>query len=83
MFSCKIYENFKDCFDEQLQTTAFAYILYSQQNFIHSINSEKHDCEAVVHRCSVKKVFSCEFYKISKNTFFYSTPSVAASELCE
>ena len=26
------------------------------------------------------QVFSCEFWKISKNTFFYRTPSVAASE---
>ena len=60
--------------------------------------------EAVVQRCSVKKVFlkfsqnlqkntgarvsfllklqvfSCEFCGISKNTYFYRTPSVAASE---
>ena len=25
-------------------------------------------------------MFSCEFYEISKNTFFYSTPLVAASD---
>ena len=25
-------------------------------------------------------MFSCEFYEISKNTFFYRTPRVAASE---
>ena len=36
------------------------------------------------HRCFPKKgtlaqVFSCEFCKISKNTFFYGTPLVAAS----
>ena len=47
--------------------------------------------EAVVHRCSVKKasnfikkeipaqVFSLEFCEISKNTFLYRTPLVAAS----
>ena len=53
--------------------------------------------EAVVQRCSVKKVFleisqnsqvadeasaqvfSCEFWEISNNTFFYRTPPVAAS----
>ena len=44
--------------------------------------------EAVVWRCSVKKVFlerhlarvfSCEFCKISKSTFFHRTPLVAAS----
>ena len=70
--------------------------------------------EAVVRRCSVKKVFSaisqnsqertyarvsflknfikketlaqvfsCEFCKISKNTFFHRTPLVAASVLCK
>ena len=46
--------------------------------------------EAVVQRCSVKKVFleisqnsqvfSCEFCEISKNTFFHRTPLVAASD---
>ena len=47
--------------------------------------------EAVVRRCFMKKgacnfiknktlaqVFSCEFFDISKNTFFYRTPLVAA-----
>ena len=28
-------------------------------------------------------VFSCEFCKISKNTFRYTTPPVATSELCQ
>ena len=56
-------------------------------NFI--INSP----EAAVRRCSVKKaqacnfikketlaqVFSCKFREISKNTFYYRTPLVAAS----
>ena len=47
--------------------------------------------EAVVQMCSVKKVFlemsqnsqgnTCEFCEISKNTFSYRTPSVAASAL--
>ena len=30
---------------------------------------------------TLAQVFSCEFYEISKNTFFYRTPLVAASEL--
>ena len=40
---------------------------------------------SVAQTCSVKKVFSCEFCEISKNTFFYRTPLVAASEntLCQ
>ena len=52
------------------------------------------DSEAVVPRCSVEKakacnfikketlvqVSSCEFLGIFKNTFFYKTPPVAASE---
>ena len=29
---------------------------------------------------ALAQVFSCEFYEISKNTFFYRTPPVAASE---
>ena len=28
--------------------------------------------EAVIRRCSIKKVFSCEFCKISKNNFFFT-----------
>ena len=51
-----------------------------------------HKKKAVVRRCYVKKVFlkisketlgevfSCEFCEIFKNTFFYRTPLVAASE---
>ena len=35
--------------------------------------------EAVVWRCSATQVFSCAFCKISKNTFYYRTPLVAAS----
>ena len=53
--------------------------------------------EAVVRRCSVKKVFlacnfikketlaqvlSCKFCEISKNNFFYRTPPVAVSVFC-
>ena len=29
------------------------------------------------------QVFSCEFWEIFKNTFFYRTPSVAASKGCK
>ena len=29
---------------------------------------------------TLAQVFSCEFYEISKNTFFYRTPPVAASK---
>ena len=35
--------------------------------------------EAVVRRCSLKKVFSFLFCQISKKAFFYRTPPVAAS----
>ena len=33
-----------------------------------------------IKRETLAQVFSCEFYKISKNTFSYRTPPVAASE---
>ena len=36
--------------------------------------------EAVVQKCSVKKVFSYECCEISKNTFSHRTPLVAAIE---
>ena len=32
-----------------------------------------------IKRETLAQVFSCEFYEISKNTFFYRTPLVAAS----
>ena len=32
---------------------------------------------------TLAQVFSCEFCKISKNTFYYKTPLVAASELLD
>ena len=102
MFSCEFCELFKNtCFIEIYKRLVL-----------------KHQAEAVVQKCSVKKVFleiwqnsqentcarvsfliklqagackfikketlaqvsSCEFCKISKNTFFYSTPLVAASD---
>ena len=82
---------------------------YLLRDYLFTLNTLVHDVrnllqsEAVVRRCSVKKVFlkvflkkvpeacnfikketltqvfSCEFWEISKNTFFYKTPSVAAS----
>ena len=33
-----------------------------------------------INRESLAQVFSCEFCEISKNTFFYRTPPVAASD---
>ena len=49
-----------------------------------------HSSKAVAQRCSVKKVFletsqnslekTCQFCEISKSTFFYRTPPVAASD---
>ena len=35
--------------------------------------------EAVARRCFLVQVFSCEFCEISKNTFCYRAPLVAAS----
>ena len=31
---------------------------------------------------TLAQVFSCEFCEVSKNTFFYRIPLVAASEIC-
>ena len=36
--------------------------------------------KGVLRNFVVKRCFSCEFCKISKNTFSYRTPQVAASE---
>ena len=55
----------------------------------------KHLCQSVffnkvagaacnfIKRETLAQVFSCEFCKISKNTFFYRTPPVAASLFCK
>ena len=37
----------------------------------------------VLQRCSVKKVFSCQFGEISQNIFLHRTPPVAAPEAKE
>ena len=46
----------------------------------------KHLCQSLFFSFSIKQtlaqVFSCEFCEIFKNTFFYRTPPVAASDLC-
>ena len=35
--------------------------------------------ESLFNKDTLAQVFSCEFCEISKNTFFYKTPSMAAS----
>ena len=52
-----------------------------------SQNSQENTCASLFFNNFIKKealaqVFSCKFCKIWKNTFFYRTPPVAASE-CE
>ena len=43
----------------------------------------KHLCQSLFFNkaSDSAQVFSCEFWKISKNIFFYRTPPVAASEM--
>ena len=47
-----------------------------------SQNSQENSCARVVcnfiKKETLARVFSCEFFEISKNTFFYRTPLVAA-----
>ena len=55
-----------------------------QQDFFANVPKDLLNLEAVAQMCSIKKetlaqVFSCEFCEISKNTFSYRTPLVAAS----
>ena len=38
----------------------------------------KHLCQSLFFNKAQAQVFSCEFCEISKNTFFYRTPLVAA-----
>ena len=42
-----------------------------------SQNSQENTCVGVAE--TPTKAFSCEFYEIFKNTFFYRTPPMAAS----
>ena len=46
-----------------------------------SQNSQENTCN-LSKKEALAQVFSYEFYKISKNTFSYRTPPVAASEGC-
>ena len=45
-----------------------------------SQNSQKNTC-IFFNKETLAQVFSCEFCEISKNTFSYRTPLVAASEI--
>ena len=44
-----------------------------------SQNSQENTCAKVSLKETLAQVFSCEFYEISKKTFFYRTPLVAVS----
>ena len=48
------------------------------ENFIIKRGSRLHTCKFIKVE-TLAEVFSCEFCKISKDTFFYRTPLVAAS----
>ena len=43
----------------------------------------KHLCKILFKKETLAQVFSCEFYEISKNAFFYRTPPVATFEICK
>ena len=47
-----------------------------------SQNSQEITC-ARLKKEALAQVFSCEFYEISKDTFSYRTPLVAASNICQ
>ena len=48
-----------------------------------SQNSQENTCVIVsFFKETLTQVFSCELFKISKNTFFYRTPLVATSVIC-
>ena len=47
---------------------------------LHQASSIRHVCNFIKKQI-LAQVFSCEFCEISKNTIFYRTPPVAASEL--
>ena len=40
----------------------------------------KHLCQSLIEKETLAQVFSCGFFKISKNIFSYRTPPVAASD---
>ena len=44
-------------------------------------NSQENTCE--FKKGTMAQVFSCEFFEISKNTFFYRIPPVAVSGMCK
>ena len=46
-----------------------------------SKNSQENTCASCnfIKKETLTQVFSCEFFEISKNSFFYRTPLVAAS----
>ena len=55
-----------------------------QSLFLNKVAGQRPATEACnfVNKETLAQVFSCEFYKISKNTFSYRKPPVAASASC-
>ena len=49
-------------------------------SFLIKLQAEAEACN-FIEKKTLTQVFSCEFSKISKNTFYYRIPLVAASEL--
>ena len=84
---CKVHNNFIVALSNQR-----FFCFFSSKSTIHSYSLSLNFQKQSPHRCSVNKVFlevsqnsqvfSCEFCEISKDTFSYRTPPVAASELC-
>ena len=53
-----------------------------QRLFLNKVTGLRPKACNFIKKKSLAQVFSCEFCKISKNTFFHKTPLVAASERC-
>ena len=101
VFSCEFWEIFKNTFfhrtppvvaSEKLKLEAVVWRCSAKKLFLEeiSLNSQENTCARVsflqTKTCnfikieSLTQVFSCEFCRhLSKNTFFYRTPPLAAS----
>ena len=81
MYSCEFCELFKNtCFVEDLQTAGFDTPGRSSRLEVFCEKGLLRNFGKIIKIETLAQVSSCEFRKISKNTFFYRTPLVNASD---
>ena len=77
--NCKRYEKFSECLFIMKRKLIRCYHTWQSEAVARSCFVKKAETCNFIEKETLAKVFSCQFCEISKNTFSYRTPPVAAS----